>query len=46
VLNIADRAAFIHEGRMHWTGTIEDLHASDDKVLRRFVKANEYQIGV
>jgi len=46
VLSIADRAAFIFEGRMHWTGTIEELHASTDTVLNAFVKANEYKIGV
>ena len=46
VLSIADRAAFIHDGRMHWVGSIQELHASDDPVLRGFVKANEYQIGV
>lgn len=46
VLSIADRAAFIHEGRMHWVGTIDELHRSDDETLRAFVKANEYQIGI
>jgi len=46
VLSIADRAAFIHEGRMHWTGTIPELHRSDDAVLNSFVTANEYKIGV
>ncbi len=46
VLSIADRAAFIFEGRMHWTGSIDDLHASTDTVLNDFVKANEYKIGV
>lgn len=45
VLDIADRAAFVYEGRMHWVGTIDDLHASTDPVLTAFVKANEYQIG-
>jgi len=45
VLSIADRAAFIHQGRMHWTGTIQELHESDDQTLRAFVKANEYFIG-
>ena len=45
VLSIADRAAFIHEGHMRWVGTIDALHASDDDVLRSFVKANEYTIG-
>ncbi len=45
VLSIADRAAFIYQGRMHWVGTIDELHASTDKTLSDFVKANEYQIG-
>ncbi len=45
VLSIADRAAFIHATRMHWIGTIAELHRSDDDVLRAFVKANEYFIG-
>jgi phospholipid/cholesterol/gamma-HCH transport system ATP-binding protein len=46
VLNIADKAAFVHEGKMHWTGTIQELHQSQDQVLRSFVKANEYLIGI
>lgn len=45
VLSIADRAAFIYKGRMHWTGTIDELHSSQDATLCGFVKANEYQIG-
>ena len=45
VLSIADRAAFIHEGQIHWVGTIEDLHESDNETLHAFVKANEYLIG-
>lgn len=45
VLSIADRAAFIHDGRIHWSGTIDELHASTDSTLCDFVKANEYQIG-
>jgi len=45
VLNIADRAAFIYRGRMHWVGTMEELHGSDDRTLGDFVRANEYQIG-
>jgi len=46
VLNIADRAAFIYEGRMHWTGTMDELHKSKDEILTAFVTANEYKIGV
>jgi phospholipid/cholesterol/gamma-HCH transport system ATP-binding protein len=45
VLSIADRAAFLHATRMHWVGTIAEMHRSDDAVLRAFVKANEYSIG-
>ncbi len=45
VLSIADRAAFIYQGRLHWVGTIEEMHATDDEVLLDFVRANEYQIG-
>lgn len=46
VLSIADRVAFIHNGRIHWSGTIDELHTSDDEVLLEFVRANEYKIGV
>lgn len=45
VLRVADRVAFLFEGRMHWTGTIPDLHAADDPDLLDFVRANEYTIG-
>jgi phospholipid/cholesterol/gamma-HCH transport system ATP-binding protein len=45
VLSIADRAAFIHEGRLRWIGTIDELHQSDDRVLTEFVNANAYHIG-
>lgn len=45
VLSIADRAALIYMGRIHWVGSIQELHSSDDQILNDFVKANEYQIG-
>lgn len=45
VLSIADRVAFIYDGRIHWGGTIDELHESDDEVLLEFVRANEYKIG-
>lgn len=45
VLSIADRAAFVHDGTIWWTGTIDELHRCTDPVLIGFVKANEYQIG-
>lgn len=45
VLTIADRAGFVHQGKLHWVGTIEELHKSKDQTLLDFVRANEYQIG-
>lgn len=45
VLKMADRAAFIHKGNLHWVGTIPELHASTDPTLLQFVKASEYKIG-
>jgi len=45
VLRVADRVGFVLEGRMHWVGTMAELHASTDAELLDFVKANEYQIG-
>ena len=45
VLAVADRAALVYQGTIHWVGTIDELHASDDRILCQFVKANEYQIG-
>lgn len=45
VLQVADRAAYVHDARLHWVGTIEEMHRSDDELLLDFVKANEYSIG-
>ena len=44
-LAIADGIAFIHEGRIHWTGNVDNLHKATDEILLDFVKASEYQIG-
>ena len=45
VLSIADRIAFVHDGTIPWTGTVEDLHRATDPTLLAFVRANEYKIG-
>ena len=45
VLSIADRIAFVHDGRVPWTGTVDDLHRATDPTLLAFVRANEYKIG-
>ncbi len=44
VLTIADNVAFIHNTRMHWTGSIDEMQQSTDVTLRSFIKANEYLI--
>lgn len=44
-LAIADAVAFIHDGQIHWNGSVEELHTATDEVLLDFVKANEYKIG-
>ena len=45
VLAIADRIAFVHDGQIPWTGTVDDLHRATDPTLLAFVRANEYKIG-
>jgi phospholipid/cholesterol/gamma-HCH transport system ATP-binding protein len=37
VFHIADRVVFLQEGRIYWTGTPEELKATNDAVLRPFV---------
>ncbi len=44
VMSIADRAVYLHDQKIHWQGSIEDLYESDDQTLLDFVTANEYQI--
>jgi phospholipid/cholesterol/gamma-HCH transport system ATP-binding protein len=34
----ADRVAFLHEGRRHFLGTVVELRASNDPVLRDFIE--------
>lgn len=45
VLNIADKVAFLDEQKLSWHGTIDDLVKSDQKSLKSFVTASEYQIN-
>lgn len=42
VFSIADRVAYLHHGALQFLGTIDELRASSDADLRRFLKANEY----
>jgi len=38
VKRVADFVAFLHNGVIHFEGTVEELENSDDKVLRNFVE--------
>lgn len=38
VFRVADRAAFIHEGVIHWSGTPDELRETQDPVLRAFLE--------
>ncbi len=38
VKNVADKVAMMHEGRVHFTGTPEQLMSSKDEVILEFVK--------
>lgn len=46
VLEIAERVAFLHDQKLAWLGTIDELRASDHEALKSFVTASEYQINV
>jgi len=39
VASVADRVAFLHEGRVRQTGTFEQLSRSEDDVVRKFFEA-------
>lgn len=45
VLDVADRAALVYGGTIHWIGTVQELHLCEDPVVCNFVRASEYQIG-
>lgn len=44
VLRIADSVAFLHDQRLHWAGSVEEMKKSSDPALLSFIKASEYQI--
>lgn len=43
VYKVADRVAMMHEGRIYFLGTPDDLRNSHDPVIRNFVDRNAYQ---
>jgi len=41
VKNVANRVAMIHEGKIYFTGSAEELLNSDDQVIQEFIKRTE-----
>jgi len=44
VLDVADSVAFLDQGKLSWSGSVQDMKTSDHSELRSFIKASEYQI--
>ena len=38
---LADRVVFLHEGKAHFFGTMDEMQASDDPVLKEFLVLDE-----
>jgi phospholipid/cholesterol/gamma-HCH transport system ATP-binding protein len=43
---LADRLVFLHEGTARFFGTVQEMHASDDPVLREFFSMDELVLPV
>jgi phospholipid/cholesterol/gamma-HCH transport system ATP-binding protein len=37
VRDVADRVAMLHQGRVHWQGTVAQIDTTDDPVVRQFI---------
>jgi phospholipid/cholesterol/gamma-HCH transport system ATP-binding protein len=42
--HIADRVALLKEGKIHFSGSLDDLHASSDPVIRDFIEGRSHEI--
>src|SRR3990167_322779 len=42
--HIADRVALMHQGRIHFCGTLQQFHASRDPLLRDFIEGRSHEI--
>jgi phospholipid/cholesterol/gamma-HCH transport system ATP-binding protein len=42
--HIADRVALLREGRIHFDGTLQSLHASTDPVITDFIEGRSHEI--
>ncbi len=41
VKNVADKISLLHNGKIYFTGSFEEIHASDDSVIKNFIKRTE-----
>lgn len=44
VLEIAEKVAFLEDQGLCWYGTVDEMRASDNRLLMDFITASEYQI--
>jgi phospholipid/cholesterol/gamma-HCH transport system ATP-binding protein len=43
---LADRVLFLHQGRAHFFGSLQDFLASDDEHIRQFLELDAYRLPV
>ena len=41
IFRIADRIIFMYNGRIHWQGTCDEIHASNDPIITRFIAGSD-----
>jgi phospholipid/cholesterol/gamma-HCH transport system ATP-binding protein len=44
VLRIAENVAFLHDQKLSWYGTRDEMRESNHQDLLNFIRASEYQI--
>ncbi len=42
--HIADRVAMLHQGRLHFCGTLQEFHASRDSLIKDFIEGRSHEI--
>lgn len=42
--HIADRVAMLHQGKLHFCGTLQEFHASRDPLVRDFIDGRSHEI--
>ncbi len=46
VFTVADDVALLHDGRIHWSGTPEEMTRADDAIVRSFVEGRADLLAV